>query len=101
MARWNPGDDVWREHAIHGPDCGFVIHQKGLDFVLEANCSRYISNFLLIYIIRISNCCICIKVMFRNPQPSQPPPQSPHDLQQSAAQRRPAEIRSRSMIFKY
>ena len=49
MARWNPGDDVWREHAIHGPDCGFVIHQKGLDFVLEANSSRYISNFLLIY----------------------------------------------------
>lgn len=40
MARWNPGDDVWREHAIHGPDCGFVIHQKGLDFVLEANSSR-------------------------------------------------------------
>ena len=53
MARWNPGDDVWREHAIHGPDCGFVIRQKGLDFVLEANASRLIHTYKNIKLLKL------------------------------------------------
>lgn len=33
LARWNPGDDVWREHARASPDCGFLVLIKGADFV--------------------------------------------------------------------
>jgi len=40
LARWNPGDDVWKEHAWASPDCGFLIQSKGPDYVIQIQSAR-------------------------------------------------------------
>ena len=40
LARWSPGDDVWKEHVKNNPACAFIVLDKGAEYLVTGPYAR-------------------------------------------------------------
>lgn len=45
LARWSPGDDVWKEHVKNKPACAFIVLDKGAEFLVTGPYASFIPQF--------------------------------------------------------